>query len=219
MTTHPADDAVERAVREQRLVAVLRLRDHGRAVAVAETLVEAGVKVLEFTLDHPDALGAIRAVAGRLPEGAFIGAGTVLDTTQVAAARAAGATFCVSPHADPEVIAACRGAGLAPLPGIATATELVTARRAGATLLKLFPAGPLGVGYLKALRGPFADAELVPTGGVELDDIATWLRAGATAVGVGSSLVDRQGTLDGLAERARRAVAAVRDAAERGADS
>jgi 2-dehydro-3-deoxyphosphogluconate aldolase/(4S)-4-hydroxy-2-oxoglutarate aldolase len=90
---------------------------------------------------------------------------------------------------------------------------LVTAQRAGARLLKLFPAAPLGLGYLKALQGPFPDAELVPTGGVEIDTIATWLSAGATAVGVGSSLVDRTGSLDGLAARARRAVQEARTAA------
>lgn len=201
---------IEDRIRAARVVAVLRLRDHTRAVQVAETLAEGGVTALEFTLDDPGGIGAIEKVAARVGGHVLVGAGTVTETAQVAAAREAGARFCVSPHLDPAVVAAANGAGLAPLPGIATPTELLAARRAGARLLKLFPAGPLGIAYLKALKGPFGDAELIPTGGVELDDIGSWLAAGATAVGVGSSLVDRTGSLDGLLGRARRATEAAR---------
>lgn len=201
---------IEDRIRAARVVAVLRLRDHTRAVQVAETLAEGGVTALEFTLDDPGGIGAIEKVAARIGDHVLVGAGTVTDAAQVAAAREAGARFCVSPHLDPAVVAAANGAGLAPLPGIATPTELLAARRAGARLLKLFPAGPLGTAYLKALKGPFGDAELIPTGGVELDGIRAWLDAGATAVGVGSSLVDRTGSLDGLLDRARRATEAAR---------
>lgn len=201
---------IEDRIRAARVVAVLRLRDHTRAVQVAETLAEGGVTALEFTLDDPGGIGAIEKVAARVGGHVLVGAGTVTETAQVTAARDAGARFCVSPHLDPAVVAAANGAGLAPLPGIATPTELLAARRAGARLLKLFPAGPLGIAYLKALKGPFGDAELIPTGGVELDDIGSWLAAGATAVGVGSSLVDRTGSLDGLLGRARRATEAAR---------
>lgn len=201
----------EDRIRAARVVAVLRLRDHTRAVEVAETLAEGGVTALEFTLDDPGGIGAIERVAARIGDHVLVGAGTVTEVGQVAAAREAGARFCVSPHMDPAVIAAANGAGLAPLPGVATPTELLAARRAGARLLKLFPAGPLGgVAYLKALKGPFGDAELIPTGGVEIDDVRTWLDAGATAVGVGSSLVDRTGSLDGLLDRARRAAEGAR---------
>jgi Entner-Doudoroff aldolase len=197
-------------IRAGRIVAVLRLRDHRYAVEVAETLAEAGVTALEFTLDHPDSLAAVERVAARMPATVAVGAGTVLDAAHVTAARDAGARFVVCPHVDPLVITTAIGCRLAPLPGVTTPTELVAAQRAGARLLKLFPAGPLGIDYLKALRGPFESAELVPTGGVEIDMIGDWLSAGATAVGVGSSLVDRTGALDGLAARARRAVEAVR---------
>ena len=207
MDVHEVEDGIRRA----RVVAVLRLRDHSRAVQVAETLAEGGVSALEFTLDDPGGLGAIEQVAGRIGDRVLVGAGTVTEVAQVAAARDAGARFCVSPHTDPAVIAAANGAGLAPLPGVATPTELVAARRAGARLLKLFPAGPLGVGYLKALLGPFGDAERIPPGGVELAGIGTWLSAGAAAVGVGSSLVDRTGSLDGLLDRARTATRAARE--------
>jgi Entner-Doudoroff aldolase len=202
----------EDRIRAGRIVAVLRLHDYRNAVEVAETLSEAGVAALEFTLGHPESLPTVERVAARLDGATAVGVGTVLTPAQVTAARDAGARFVVCPHADPAIITAAVDAGLAPLPGVATPTELVTAQRAGARLLKLFPAAPLGLGYLKALQGPFPDAELVPTGGVEIDTIATWLSAGATAVGVGSSLVDRTGSLDGLAARARRAVQEARTA-------
>lgn len=200
---------VEAAVRREQLVAILRLRDHGNVVQVAETLVEHGVTVLEITLDHPDSVASVRKVADALGDSAVLGAGTVLEPEQVTAARDAGARFCVSPHTDPQLITAVLAAGLAPVPGVLTPTELVTASRAGAILLKVFPSGAQGTGHMRALLGPFADAALIPTGGIGIDDIPTWLGAGATAVALGSALVDRDGTVEGLADRARRAVAAV----------
>lgn len=208
----PAGDVAEAEarIRTQRLLAVLRLREYGSADAIAETLVECGLGVLEFTLDHPEAIAATARLADRLGPAALLGVGTVTDTAQVAAARDAGARFCVCPHVDPAVIAAAIGAGLVPIPGVATPTELATAQAAGARLIKLFPAGPLGIDYLSALRGPFARAELIPTGGIGVDEVQAWLAAGATAVGLGSSLVERSGTLDGVAERATRAVEAAR---------
>lgn len=202
----------EERIRDGRIVAVLRLRDHRNSVAIAETLAEAGVTALEFTLGHPEALTAVERAAARLDGEVMVGVGTVLAPAQVTAARDAGARFVVCPHTDTGIISAAIDAGLAPLPGIASPTELVTAERAGARLLKLFPAAALGRGYLTALHGPFPAAELVPTGGVEIDTIADWLAAGAVAVGVGSSLVDRMGSLDGLADRARRAVREARSA-------
>jgi 2-dehydro-3-deoxyphosphogluconate aldolase/(4S)-4-hydroxy-2-oxoglutarate aldolase len=196
----------EDRIREGRIVAVLRLRDYRNAVQVAETLAEAGVAALEFTLGHPESLSTVERVAARLDGTTEVGVGTVLTPAHVMAGRDAGARFVVCPHTDPAIITAAIGVGLAPLPGIATPTELVTAQRAGARLLKLFPAASFGLGHLRALHGPFPAAELVPTGGVEIDTIANWLSAGAAAVGVGSSLVDRMGSLDGLAARAKRAV-------------
>jgi Entner-Doudoroff aldolase len=200
-----------RELRESRVVAILRLRDHGLAVAVAHALARGGIRVLELTQDDPGALDALRAVAG-LPD-LVVGAGTVLDTETVKAVADAGARFVVSPGTDPRVISATLDAGLDPIPGALTATEVTAALAAGARMVKLFPAGPLGPAYLRALRGPFARVEFVPTGGIAHDAIGEWLDAGAVAVGLGSDLVSARPTdadLEGIAARARVAIAAAR---------
>jgi len=199
------------AIRDSRVVAILRLRDHGLAVEVCDALVRGGIRVLELTQDDPGALAALRAVAGRTD--VVVGAGTVLDPASVPALADAGARFVVAPNADRRVIAAALAAGLDPMPGALTATEVACALEAGATLVKLFPAGPLGPGYLRALRGPFEGVELVPTGGIAHDAVGAWLAAGAAAVGLGSDLVAARPTDADLATieaRARVAVEAAR---------
>jgi Entner-Doudoroff aldolase len=207
---HPADRAM-RELRESRVVAILRLRDHGLALEVADALVRGGIRVLELTQDDPGALAALRAVAERAD--IVVGAGTVLDAETVASVAGAGARFVVAPNTDARVISATLDAGLEPIPGALTATEVASALEAGATLVKLFPAGPLGPGYLRALRGPFERVEFVPTGGIAHDAIGEWLEAGAAAVGLGSDLVSALPTdadLAGIEARARVAVAAAR---------
>ena len=198
-----------RELLESRVVAILRLRDHGLAVEVAEALARGGVRVLELTQDDPGALDALRVVAA-LPD-VGVGAGTVLDPATVPVLAEAGARFIVSPNTDPSVIGAALDAGLDPIPGALTATEVASAIAAGATLVKLFPAGPLGTAYLRALRGPFGDVDFVPTGGIAHDAVAEWLEAGAAAVGLGSDLVPARPTdvdLAGIEARARVAVEA-----------
>jgi Entner-Doudoroff aldolase len=198
-----------RALRETGVVAILRLRDHGLAVEVCDALVRGGIRVLELTQDDPGALDALRAVASSV-EGAIVGAGTVMDAPAVAAVADAGARFVVSPNVDPDVIRASLDAGLAPLPGALTATEVAAALAAGAEIVKLFPAGPMGPAYLRALRGPFERVAFVPTGGIAHDAVGEWIAAGACAVGLGSDLVGARPTdaeLAGIEARARVAIA------------
>jgi Entner-Doudoroff aldolase len=198
-----------RALLESRVVAILRLRDHGLALEVAEALARGGVRVLELTQDDPGALEALRAVAAL--GDVVVGAGTVLDPATVPVLADAGARFIVSPHTDAGVIGAALDAGLDPIPGALTATEVASAIQAGATLVKLFPAGPLGTAYLRALRGPFGGVDFVPTGGIAHDAVAEWLEAGAAAVGLGSDLVPARpadADLEGIEARARVAVRA-----------
>jgi Entner-Doudoroff aldolase len=168
-------------------------------------LAGAGLVVMEVTLDHPGALRALRALADALPDDVLLGAGTVRRPEQVAEAADAGARFCLSPHCDPAIIEATLGAGLEPVPGAGTATEVARALDAGARVVKLFPAGPLGIGYLEALQGPFRGTAFLPTGGIRHDEVAEWLEAGATAVGLGSDLVPalpEAADLQRIAERA-----------------
>src|SRR5215210_6720578 len=205
MTALRDPGAVER-LREGGAVAIMRLRDHGRSVEIGHALADAGLTVMEITLDDPAALAALRALAYALPAEVLLGAGTVRRPEQVAQAADAGARFCLSPHVDPAIVEATLTAGLEPVPGAASATEVALALDAGARVVKLFPAGALGVGYLRALLGPFRGTDFLPTGGIRHDRVGEWLEAGAAAVGLGSDLVPAMpeaADLDGIATRAR----------------
>jgi Entner-Doudoroff aldolase len=206
MTGQASEPRTLAALRRGRVLPILRLRDHGRAVDIAETLVAAGVQALEITLGEPEAHRSVAAVVKAVGDRVPVGVGTVLDREEPRRLADLGAEFCVSPHTDPALVEAALEAGLVPLPGTWTPTEVAIARAAGAPALKLFPAGPAGTGHLKALLGPFPDLAVVPTGGIAIDEVPAWLAAGALAVGLGSDLVPSSGSLDGLEERARRAV-------------
>lgn len=157
---------------------------------------------MEVTLDNPDSLSAIRQLRDALGEEVTLGAGTVRTTEQVREAAESGAQFCVSPHVDPRIVSASKNAGLVSIPGACTPTEVEMAIDAGADCVKLFPAGPLGVKYLAALRSPFPNVRFVPTGGISHGELRPWYEAGAFAVGLGSDLV-RVKDLSELRRRAK----------------
>ena len=206
----------EEHVRAGRLVAIIRVPrlSPDDAVAMTEILVGAGVRALEFTLTSSGALPAVTAAAAAAGDRAAVGAGTVLSEDDVRAAADAGAQFVVSPNVSPAVIQRAGDLGLLALPGAYTATEVLTATDSGARLVKLFPAQPAGIPYLRALQGPLPDVGFVPTGGVGLADIAGFLGAGAVAVALGSSLVRSTDDLDELRARALQAAEAAREFAE-----
>jgi 2-dehydro-3-deoxyphosphogluconate aldolase/(4S)-4-hydroxy-2-oxoglutarate aldolase len=174
---------------EHRLVAVLRARGAGPLVEVALTLAEAGVRCLEVTLPSPGSTQAVRELAGKLGDEVVVGMGTVLTADEVRQAADAGAAFVVAPDHNPEVVAAARELGLGSIPGAFSPTEIVAAWRGGPTAVKVFPASVLTPEYVAAVRGPLPDIPLVPTGGIDLDGAAAFLRAGAAAVGVGGPLL------------------------------
>ncbi|MGH8869194.1 MAG: bifunctional 4-hydroxy-2-oxoglutarate aldolase/2-dehydro-3-deoxy-phosphogluconate aldolase [Actinomycetes bacterium] len=201
------------------VVAILRAASGDRFVDVAATLAGAGVTCLEVTLTTAGALDAVRAVRDRLPDAVSVGVGTVTSVADVHAAVDAGAEFLVSPGVSMDVVTAGLARGVPSYPGAWTATEVLTAWRAGASAVKLFPAATGGPAHLRHLRGPLPDVPLVPTGGVALDDIAAYVQAGAVAVGLGGPLqgdAAEGGSLDALADRAARALAAVRAARSEG---
>lgn len=164
-------------------------------------------------MDTPDVLELISQAYARVGDVATIGAGTVLLEEQVLQAAGAGASFCVSPNVDPHVTAAAHVAGILPVPGAFTATEIALAIRSESRLIKLYPAVPPGPSYLAALRGPFPNVAFAPTGGLDFDDIPSFVQAGAAVIGLGSSLI-RDGSTHGLRERARRAVSIVAQAGD-----
>ena len=194
------------------VMAILRYRRPGDLDAVVRVLAEAGVPLIEITLDTPGALEAIERLAA---SGVIVGAGTVRTRDEVGAAVGAGAAFVVSPALYLPVIDAARDRGVEAVPGILSPTELATATAAGAPAVKVFPAGPAGgPAYMRALRGPFPDVDLLPTGGIDPGEVAEYLEAGATCVGLGGALTGGAppSTADELAEIGRRATTAMRGA-------
>ncbi len=210
-TSRTADATVEERIRAGRVVAILRLRDQSHAVDLCQTLADAGVKTMEITMDHPEALRSLERASQVLGPEVTLGAGTVMDAEMVSRVASAGASYCVSPHLDPEVVLAAQSSGLLAIPGVLSPTEVVAAQRLGLSLLKLFPAGALGPGYLSALRGPFPQTGFMAVGGVEIDDVPAWLSAGAVGVALGSALVGRGGDPTGLAERTGRLARLLRE--------
>jgi 2-dehydro-3-deoxyphosphogluconate aldolase/(4S)-4-hydroxy-2-oxoglutarate aldolase len=206
------DDLLERTVKD-RLVAIIRLRHEAPLARVAEALVAGGVRALEFTLTSPGAVPAITACRARFRDDVIVGAGTVLDAEEARRCLDAGAQFLVSPGFDPAVVAMARACGALALPGALTPTEIVTAWRAGADVVKVFPARAFGPRYIADLLAPLPHVRLMPTGGVDETNVAAYLRAGAVGVAVGGRLVaeDAVGRADwdALTERARVLVAAV----------
>src|SRR5262245_40539809 len=169
------------------VLAIVRYRAGGNVWAALEVLADAGIPLLEVTVDTPGALDAVRTASDA---GRTIGVGTVTTPEQVRAGRDAGASFIVSPSCLPDVIETALEVGVEPIPGILSGTELVMALRAGATAVKVFPAAPVGgPSYIRALRGPFPDVPMLPTGGIEPQDVPAYLDAGSTCVGLGSVLV------------------------------
>jgi 2-dehydro-3-deoxyphosphogluconate aldolase / (4S)-4-hydroxy-2-oxoglutarate aldolase len=192
------------------LLAIIRFHDGGDVLGTVEALARGGVGLFEITIDTPGALDAVERTAS---SGRTVGVGTVLSADQARACAAAGARFVVSPGLIPEVVEAAQEFGLEPMPGVFTATEIIEATATGARVMKVFPASCGGPAYLRALRGPFPATPLVPTGGVRLDEIESYLDAGATAVAVGGELVGREAPrsdrdLELIAARAARAVTA-----------
>jgi 2-dehydro-3-deoxyphosphogluconate aldolase/(4S)-4-hydroxy-2-oxoglutarate aldolase len=195
-----------------RLVAIVRLGDGAALLEVAAALVEGGITTLEFTLTTPGAITAIERCRARFGE-TVVGAGTVLDADGARRCLAAGAQFLVSPGFDPDVIAVARAGGALAMPGAMTPTEILAAWRAGADVVKVFPARALGPRYIADVLAPLPDVLLMPTGGVDEKNAADYLRAGAVAVAVGGNLVDpatvARGDWAALTARAYALVAAV----------
>jgi 2-dehydro-3-deoxyphosphogluconate aldolase/(4S)-4-hydroxy-2-oxoglutarate aldolase len=179
------------------VVAVMRAPSGEMLVDVAQALLEGGVETIEVTFTVPGAHRVLEQVADRLGERIVLGAGTVLDPETARTALLAGAEFLVAPTVNLDVIRLCQRYDKAVLPGALTPTEVLTAWEAGADIVKVFPSELTGPGYLKALRGPLPQVRLMPTGGVNLQTAADFLRAGACALGVGGSLVESKAVAAG----------------------
>jgi 2-dehydro-3-deoxyphosphogluconate aldolase/(4S)-4-hydroxy-2-oxoglutarate aldolase len=204
-----------RGILESGVVAIVRLDSSDSLIRVAEAIAEGGVSHIEFTMTTPGALDTLQAVATRFGEDVVFGAGTVLDAETARSAILAGAQFIVAPNLNPDLITLCHRYSAVSMPGALTPTEVMQAWEAGADVVKIFPAGTFGPGYIKALLAPLPQVKLAPVGGVGPDNVAEYVRNGAACVGVGSSLVNSRlvaaGDWAALTERARALIRGVQE--------
>jgi 2-dehydro-3-deoxyphosphogalactonate aldolase len=191
------------------LVAILRGITPEESESIGKALYAAGFRALEVPLNSPEPFESIRRLRASLPGDCAVGAGTVLTVEDVQRAREAGSDIIVSPNANPEVIRATVAAGMRSYPGVATPTEAFAAVHAGATSLKLFPSGAVGIAGMKAWRDVLpAEVEMLPVGGVDSSNLAEWIAAGAGGAGIGSSLYKPGRGADDVAARAAALMAA-----------
>lgn len=202
-------------IRHTGLVPVLRADSEGEALALADAIAAGGVDVLEITMTVPGAVRLLGRLTRERPD-LLLGAGTVLDPETARQCILEGAQFVVSPALNPTTIELCHRYAVAVLPGALTPTEIVTAWQAGADVIKVFPASAMGgASYLRSLKGPLPQVDMIPTGGVSLTTAADFLSAGAIALGVGADLVDtkaiRAGNAEAITEKARQYLQIVQD--------
>jgi 2-dehydro-3-deoxyphosphogluconate aldolase / (4S)-4-hydroxy-2-oxoglutarate aldolase len=211
----PSTRAVEQRLVDGGIVAVLRGIEADRIVPVAEAIHDGGITAIEITANDPRVREKVAAVDDALSETeAVVGAGTVLDEPTAQSVIDAGAEFVLSPDVNPDVVRTCNRHGVLSAPGVMTPTEAVTAIEAGADVLKMFPASTVGPGHIGALQGPLGDVPILPTGGISLENVDAFFDAGATAVGVGSSLVDYEAIAENDMQRVRDTAAAFATAVE-----
>jgi len=202
------------ALVEGAIIPVVRASSAEAALQAAEAIANGGIRAAEITMTVPGAVRVLEKLADRFGGNLLLGAGTVLDPETARACLLAGAEFIVSPSLRPATIEIAKRYSKPVFPGALTPTEVLAAWEAGADAVKIFPCGNVGgAKYIKALKGPFPQIETIPTGGVNLETIGEFLKAGACAVGVGGELVDlkliQEGRFDAITERARQFLAAV----------
>ncbi|HQU86727.1 MAG TPA: bifunctional 2-keto-4-hydroxyglutarate aldolase/2-keto-3-deoxy-6-phosphogluconate aldolase [Pyrinomonadaceae bacterium] len=199
------------------VVPVVRADSAEEALAAVAAIKEGGVPILEITMTVPGAVKVIEKVADEFGSEVVLGAGTVLDPETARACILAGATFIVSPALNLATIELCRRYSVPICPGALTPTEVVTAWQAGADFVKVFPCSAMGgASYIKGLKAPLPQVELIPTGGVNLNTAADFIKAGSSALGIGADLVDlkalRAGNAAKITESAKQFVQLVKDA-------
>ncbi len=182
-------DAVLAKIKSEKVIALIRADSSDGLLDCARALAAGGLTSIELTMTTPGAIGMVKQATAALPDFVF-GLGTVLDAATVREGVAAGARFIVTPAFRPEVIAECRKLGVPIFGGALTPTEIINTWEAGVDAVKIFPAEFFGAAYIKSIRGPFPNIPLVPTGGVNAENVGEFLKAGAYATAAGSSLVD-----------------------------
>ncbi len=197
------------------VVAVIRANNEDDAIKTSAACINGGIPAIEVTFTVPGADGVIKALKNKFSDDELIvGAGTVLDSATARIAILAGAEYIVSPGFDLETAKLCNRYQVPYMPGCMTITEILRAMEAGCDIVKLFPGSLPGASYVKAVKGPLPQANIMPTGGVSLSNVADWINAGVVAVGTGSDLTGpaKTGDYEGVTELAKKFVAAVAEA-------
>jgi len=196
------------------IVAVVRTETAEKAKKIVEAVKAGGINTIEVTMSVPRAISVIGEIANFKGNDMILGVGTVLDAETARAAILAGAEYVVSPHLNPEVVKMCNRYQVPCMPGAMTIKEIVEAMELGADIVKLFPGEILGPRAIKAIMGPLPQAPLMPTGGVSLENVEDWIKAGAVAVGVGGSLTKgaKTGDYEAVTQMARQFVEKIQNA-------
>jgi len=197
------------------IVAVVRAENSEQAFKIADACIAGGVAAIEVTFTVPGALDVIKDLCAKYTSGEIIiGAGTVLDPETARAAILAGAQYIVSPCLNIEVVKLCNRYQIPCMPGAMTVKEVVEAMEAGADIVKVFPGEAFGPKIIKAIKGPIPQAPLMPTGGVSLDNVAEWIKAGCVAVGVGGNLTAgaKKSDYQSITEIGKQFIAKIREA-------
>jgi 2-dehydro-3-deoxyphosphogluconate aldolase / (4S)-4-hydroxy-2-oxoglutarate aldolase len=177
-------------IKQEKMIAIIRGSEPDDALAIAKALYEGGVRAIEITLNSPGALSSIEKIRSTLGDDLAVGAGTVLDPESARSALLAGAQFILSPSLNRDTIKMTKRYGAVSIPGAFTPTEILEAYESGGDIIKVFPASSLGPGFVKDIHGPLPQIPLLPTGGIDLTNIAEYIEKGAAGVGLGSSLVN-----------------------------
>ena len=217
LTKHMKKDEVLGRITDCGLVAVVRAESSEQAQKIADACAAGGVAAIEITFTVPGADQVIRDLSSTYKNGdILIGAGTVMDAETARAAILAGAQYVVSPYLNTDMVKLCNRYQVPCMPGAMTIKEIVEAMEAGADIVKIFPGELFGPGIIKAVRGPIPYAKLMPTGGVNLDNVQEWIQAGAVAVGAGSSLIRgaKTGDYASITNTAREFIAKIKAARE-----
>jgi 2-dehydro-3-deoxyphosphogluconate aldolase/(4S)-4-hydroxy-2-oxoglutarate aldolase len=196
------------------LVAVIRANNPDQAARIAEACALGGVAAVEITFTVPGATGVIEHLAKRSLGQILLGAGTVLDPETARIAILAGAQFVVGPALDPETARLCNRYQVPYIPGAGTIGEVIAAMECGADIVKVFPGEILGPSFVKAVKGPLPQASLMPTGGVSVENVGDWIKAGSVAVGVGGNLTAgaKTGDFASITQLARQFVGKIKEA-------
>ena len=208
------------AVNEEKLVVIVRGVARDQLIPLAEAMYQGGVRLLEITysangsVSDEETADRIRMLSEHFVGRMYIGAGTVLTERQVELTAEAGGRFIISPDVNANVIRKTRQLGLVSMPGALTPTEIMTAHNAGADFVKLFPVGDMGVGYVKAVKAPLSHVKMLAVGGVDLDNVAEYKKAGVAGFGIGSGIVDKKmiasGDFEGITALAAKYVSLIR---------